>query len=214
MRLALLAATAGAAVLLASFATTPAAATIRTVEANGSGQYATIQLAVAASVTGDIVELGDGTYRGNGNRDVDYGGKRITIRSRSQDPARCIIDCQGDQANQHFGFKFGSGCNRQSVLEYVTVAHGCHTMGGGIYIESGDCTVRGCVLRENTSLGEGGGLHVWGGSALVERCQFLANVCELGAGAAVSLGGASPAVFDHCVFSGNHGATEGGGVRF
>lgn len=192
----------------------PAIATVRTVEANGLGQYATIQLAVAACVNGDVVELGDGIFLGNGNRDIDLGGRRITIRSRSQDPSRCIVDCQADGVNQHFGFKFGYGCNRQSVLECVTVEHGYHSMGGGVYIDAGDCTVRGCILRENTSTGEGGGLHVWGGSAMVEHCTFVGNVSPYGAGAGVSLYSSTPAVFDHCTFIGNHGASEGGGVRF
>ncbi|MHC4721561.1 MAG: InlB B-repeat-containing protein, partial [Planctomycetota bacterium] len=43
---------------------------------------------------GDIVVVGDGVYTGPGNRDLDFHGKLITVRSEVG-PDECIIDCQG-----------------------------------------------------------------------------------------------------------------------
>jgi hypothetical protein len=192
----------------------PARATTYFVAPDGSGDYATIQAAVTHAANGDIIELGDGTFRGNGNRDVDYGNKQIVIRSRSLDPTRCVIDCAAGQSSQHYGFRFGTGCGRLSILQAVTVEHGYGSNAAGIYVEGGDPTIRGCIIRENVATGEGGGLHVWGGAPLVERCVFVANSSPLGAGAAASIGMPDEvAVFDHCVFIGNYGADEGGGVR-
>ncbi|NIO84487.1 MAG: hypothetical protein GTN53_28595, partial [Candidatus Aminicenantes bacterium] len=50
------------------------------VRADGTGDYPTIQAAINAAATGDIIELQTGTYTGNGNRDIDFLGKVITVR--------------------------------------------------------------------------------------------------------------------------------------
>jgi hypothetical protein len=193
----------------------PAHATTYSVMPDGSGDFATIQMAVIAAINGDVIELGDGTFTGPGNRNINFGNKLITVRSQSLDPSRCIIDCEAGPDNRRCGFRFGTGCGRLSVLEGVTIQHGYDSMGGGIYVDTGQPTIRNCILRENTSTGEGGGLRVWGGSPLIERCQFIENSAPYGAGAAASVGSPDhPTVFDHCVFVGNYGAIEGGGVRF
>ncbi len=46
-----------------------------------------IQEGINAAVAGDTVEVADGVYTGNGNRDLDFHGKAITVRSASGDPA-------------------------------------------------------------------------------------------------------------------------------
>lgn len=58
------------------------------------GDYATIQAAVDAAVNGDVVEIADGVYTGAGNKNLDFGGKAITVRSAAGDPTFCIIDCE------------------------------------------------------------------------------------------------------------------------
>ncbi len=48
---------------------------------DGTGDAPTIQAAVDSCEDGDSVELADGGFRGDGNRDVDCGDKGITVRS-------------------------------------------------------------------------------------------------------------------------------------
>ncbi len=46
--------------------------------------------------------VADGIYTGEGNRDIDFLGKAITVRSENG-PESCIIDCQGSEADPHRG---------------------------------------------------------------------------------------------------------------
>ena len=54
---------------------------IISVQPGGGGEYPTIQAAINAATDGEVVELADGTYIGPGNRDLDFLGKGITVRS-------------------------------------------------------------------------------------------------------------------------------------
>ncbi len=196
--------------LVCTFATTPARAATYFVAPDGSGDYPTISAAVQASADGDVIDLGDGTFQGAGNRNIYYDGKEITIRSQSGDPSGCIIDCEGFGT---FGFRFAFQNWRTSVLEGVTITGGHDDFGGGIQCEGGSPTIRNCIIRDCWGE-EGGGLHVWGGEPLVQDCLFADNMATYGAGAAASVGFAETVVFERCTFIRNQAETEGGGVRF
>jgi hypothetical protein len=76
------------------------------------GDYATIQAAIDAAVDGDVVEIADGTYTGAGNKNLDFGGRAITVRSAAGDPTFCIIDCEDDGR----GFYFHSDEGPDSIV--------------------------------------------------------------------------------------------------
>jgi hypothetical protein len=50
-----------------------------------------------------VILLGDGTYTGHGNCDIDFRGKSIVVRSQDRDPSRCTIDCEGSALVPHHG---------------------------------------------------------------------------------------------------------------
>lgn len=118
--------------------------------------YATIQAAIDAAVDGDVVMVADGTYAGPGNRDIDFLGKALTVRS-AHGPANCIVDCQGSEQNRHRGFRFQTLESATSVLDGFTIQQGyapaevtCASTGGGILCrDNANPTIRNCILRWN-----------------------------------------------------------------
>ena len=46
---------------------------------DGTGDFPTIQAAIAAVADGDVILLAAGTFTGEGNRDLDFLGKGITV---------------------------------------------------------------------------------------------------------------------------------------
>ncbi|MBE9507872.1 MAG: hypothetical protein IMY86_07455 [Chloroflexi bacterium] len=160
----------------------------RVVHPDGSGEWPTIQAAVAASEDGDTVELTDGTFTGAGNRDIDFLGKSITIRSQGADPLHCIIDCEGTEADPHRGFLFCSGEGIGSILEGLTIANG--------------------MARQEINGHEGGAVYCGAGaSPVVVNCRFVGNAASGppggGAGGAVACLDNSAPVFVSCAFVGN-----------
>lgn len=92
-----------------------------TVQPDGGGAYPTIQAAVQAAQPGDTIELADGIFAGDGNRDVDLLGKAITIRSQSGDAASCVIDAEGNVEDTHRCFILASGEGPATVLRDLTI---------------------------------------------------------------------------------------------
>jgi hypothetical protein len=114
--------------------------------------YATIQVAIYAAEPGDVIIVEPGTYTGIGNRDIDFLGKAITVKSKNG-PESCIIDCDGSYINNHRGFYFNNGEGRDSVLEGFTIAYGFVAVmcegGAGIYINEASPTISKCIVTNN-----------------------------------------------------------------
>ncbi|MBD3236685.1 MAG: hypothetical protein GF330_08275, partial [Candidatus Eisenbacteria bacterium] len=101
------------------------------VHPDGSGDYATIQEAVNACADGDTIELGDGMFTGEGNRDISWQGKHLVIRSQSGDADACVIDCEGGQTEPHRAFVIEDGDGSSLVLENLTLRSGYASGHGG-----------------------------------------------------------------------------------
>ena len=61
-------------------------------ELAAAGRVIVTQGFIARNIRGDTVLLGQGTFTGAGNRDLDYLGKAIVVASQDGDPASAIID--------------------------------------------------------------------------------------------------------------------------
>ena len=80
----------------------------------------TIQAGIDSASPGDVVIVADGTHTGPGNRDLDFLGKAITVRSASGNPTLCIIECQ----SLGRGFHFRRGETSDSVVQGFTIRGG------------------------------------------------------------------------------------------
>jgi len=126
----------------------------------------TIQAGINAASSGDTVLVANGTYSGPGNREIDFLGKAIVVRSASGDPELCIVDAAGDEP--YSGFYFHSGEDSTSVLEGFTIMNGVghHNFlfwsgpagGGGVACNDAKPLLRDLVIRDNFTLGVGAGL--------------------------------------------------------
>ena len=162
--------------------------------------FATLQKAVNTASNGDTILLADGTYTGTGNRDVDFGGIDLTVKSASNNPATCLIDCQ--QIGRAFNLHNNETAN--SHIIGLTIKNGSAAIsdGGGIYINNSDSmpTVTNCVFTSN-SADFGGGMY--GGAAT--NCIFTGNAASY-RGGGICYGAATK-----CVFTSNSAAGNGGG---
>ncbi len=159
------------------------------------GEFPTIQAAVDYAQDGDTVALWNGVFSGEGNCNVDYLGKDITIRSYEGDPEACIIDCGGE----HRAFlmdELGDG----GTLEFITIRNG-----GGVIRCSGESSplIYGCMFRGNHSLQCGGAAVACSDGACprIVNCVFTENTEAAGSGV-VGVNGGSVSL-QNCTFARN-----------
>ncbi|MCK4304914.1 MAG: hypothetical protein KAY24_11815 [Candidatus Eisenbacteria sp.] len=177
------------------------------VRPDGSGDFPTIQAAIDAADDGDIIELTDGTFAGDGNRDIQGVGLAITVRSQMGNPEACVIDCGGSETEHHRGFYLYPESGSELVLEGVTIENGYATHGGGV-VFSGTVLIANCIFLGNTAAELGGGVEACGGEGTLINCAFVGNSALDGGGVQCDAG---MTVLDGCTFSGNW-ASFGGGL--
>lgn len=94
------------------------------IKPDGTGDHATIQDAIDAAVDGDEILLADGVFKGMGNRNIDFKGKAITLRSKSGSAQDCVVDGEGDYTEIVRVFDFKSDEGRDSMLQDITIRGG------------------------------------------------------------------------------------------
>ena len=188
-------------------------------------QYPSIQAAIDAAVDGDTIILTPGAFRGDGNRDIDFKGKAITLRGTDpNDPnivAATIIDCNGTEDEPHRAFYFRSGEGANSILAGVTIMNGYAEDGGGVYCESSSPTLRKCNFTRNLAQAfedcSGGGMYNYRSSPTLLDCTFSGNSAFAlfhggGSGGGIHNRDSSPTL-TNCTFENNSTAWAGGGMR-
>jgi hypothetical protein len=188
------------------------------------GPKRTIQAAIDASVNGDTVLVADGTYTGPGNRDMDFGGRAIGVRSTGG-WLMCTIDCDASPLDQHRAFRFHTAETSGSVVQGFTIRGGAADLGGAILCEAGASpSILECAFEENAAYptlaggGAGGAIRSEGGSPTITGCSFLRNTAVRAAsvgglgGAIQFLLGGAPVLTD-CTFEENVAYGSGGAVE-
>ncbi len=172
--------------------------------------FATIQFAIDAASEVDTVLIADGTYAGGGNRDLACVGKSLLVKSESDNPDNCIIDCGGSESEPHFGFWFQEGGD--SVLQGITVTNAyvaepafAAIMGGGTLKSNPrgrDFNDRISLVRCDVVENHGHGVRIRsenGGIRVLDQCNISYNQ-----GDGFRSGFSVPQV-SNCTFEGNAG---------
>ncbi len=175
----------------------------------------TIQAGIDVAVDGDTVLVADGTYTGDGNRDIDFLGKAIVLKSLNG-PELTIIDCEGSSADPHRGFYFHTSEDTLSVLEGFTIMNGWADgnypdyMGGGIYGWLASPKITNCMIIGNYAYMYGGGIVFWGSTfpdhPKVMNCVISENIANTGGGIFTG----SSATITNCTISMNSYGYGGG----
>jgi predicted outer membrane repeat protein len=192
------------------------------------GVTGTIQDAIDILDSGDTIIAKPGTYKGPGNRGIDFEGKAITLRSEGGAEAT-IIDCEwGDPA---FSFHSGEGSNTVVDGFTMTRAPGCIVcsgssptivnciltgnvggQGGGIYCNQGSPTIVSCLIHDNVAT-EGGGIFCVNYSdPVIVLCTIYTNLADYGAG--IYCWGYSDPIIAGCWITLNTAGDDGGGLGF
>jgi len=151
------------------------------------------------------------TYTGLGNRDIDFLGKSIRIRSTEpNDPnivAATIIDCNAGSDDPHRGFIFQNAESHDSVLDGLTITR---AYGGGVYCENASPAIRNCTFTHNAAKA-GAGVYINGGGGVITDCVFSSNQAHSGGGLHKHSSPEDDSVLTGCAFINNR-ASYGGAL--
>ncbi len=176
----------------------------------------TIQAGIDAASQGDTVLVAPGTYTGDGNRDIDFGGTDLVLVSEEGAEAT-VIDCEGSRTDYHRGFDFRMGESAAAVIEGFTVRNGYvggdspNDIGGGIRCRPGSPTLVDCVITENSAVAAGGIYCFDGSSPAITHCTISNNTSRLGSGGGLVCLYSSPILTD-CMIVSNDSDFHGGGI--
>lgn len=185
------------------------------------GDQPTIQAGIDASLDGDTVLVAAGTYSGDGNRDLDFNSKAITVMS-ANGAENCVIDCGGSEEENHRGFIFQSGEDENSIVQGFTIRNGYsyYDWGGGILCDDASPSILYCVIRncraisDNMNGGSGGGIACLEySSPKIFYCTIIDNHSTMSSGGIMCASKSAPQIMN-CLISGNTTDYRGGGLGF
>jgi len=166
----------------------------------------TIQAGIDAAVDFDTVLVADGTYAGEGNREISFGGKAVTLAS-ANGREHCIINCGGLR-----GFELDSGEGQLTVIQGFTIVGGYTVWDGGAIYCGGDASP---VIRDNAFVGNSAPGGAGGAVACRNTTQVIGNYFSGNysddLGGALYLGSGSQLVMNN-VFVDNAVLLSGGAI--
>lgn len=183
-------------------------------------QCETIQQAINDANDYDDIVITVGTYTGTGNRDIDFGGKAVTVRGTDPNThdtvVSTIINCQGSQIEPHRGFTFHHGEDANSVLNGLTITNGGGSLWGAIYCYGSSPAIKNCIITNNSMHDHGGGIYCgYGSNAIITNCIISFNTFTVvGYGGGIYCYKSSP-IITNCIITDNSAVgsgRHGGGI--
>ena len=157
-----------------------------TVDANGSGDYTTIQSAIDVVPEASTILVAPGIY----NETIDLGTKNLVISGIGKDVSKTVIDGSGLDSSV---VRISGGQDSSTILQMLTIANG----------------VAGSRLPGNANILAGGGLLVIDSNPRIEFCRIIGNRSGFGGGAYLLR---SESTIADCLFDDNFASADGGGL--
>jgi hypothetical protein len=196
----------------------PAGAATYLVRPDGTGAFPTIQAAVDAVAPGDTIALADGVFRGEGNRDIDFGGKPLVLHSQSGQPEDCVLDCEGSATVPRRAFYCHSWEGNDTLVEGITVRNGWGRddpygmrEGGAVLCDFAAPAFRDCIFTDNHADFGGVFMLIGPSSVSLTRCTFTDNYADLDAGCINCRDVSAPRIVA-CRFENNSAGSRAGGI--
>jgi len=177
------------------------------VTSDGGGDAPTIQAAIDSCTHGDTVLIADGVYTGEGNRDIEFHGRRILVRGENG-PQSTFIDCEGVGSTPRRGFAFTNGEDSSFIVAEITIRRGFGPVfngsnsGGGVLCVSSAPTIRNCVFEGNTAV-VGGALYAYQAAPRLINCTFIGNSAIYGS--TIFAYNNSSVILENCLVAYNQG---------
>ena len=167
---------------------------------NGTvGPKASIQAAIDISFDTDTVIVAPGAYEGAGNRNIDFDGRKITLRSENG-PETCIINCEGSEVDSHRAIYFHSSETVDSIVDGFTITNG-YAWGAGIYCLNSSPTIQNCIIQANASDSKGAAIACDQANPNILSCIISDNYAVEGGAVYASQ---SQLTIDACTFQNNY----------
>lgn len=170
-------------------------------------QYSNIQYAINKAWDGSTIWVADGIYTGEGNRDIDFIGKAITVRSENG-PENCVIDCRATITEPHRAFQFYGAEDPNSILAGFKIINGYQYSGGAILCSSSSPTIADCDMTANTAV-NGGAIFGDDSNFTIVNCVLTGNTATRGG--AISCRKGAPK-FINSTFTANFADSAGGAI--
>ena len=168
-------------------------------------EYSTIRSAILTAKDGDTVLVANGTFTGTSNKNLNFQGKEIIVKSQNG-PENCIIDCRSSGR----AAVFAGGENENTVFSGFTVKNGSSSSGSAVYIQDSSPVITNCIFQSNTTSGDGGAIFCSSADPHISDC-IIRNNTAADDGGGVYLYDSSPAI-TNCLIQDNFATDLGGGV--
>jgi hypothetical protein len=173
------------------------------------GQCPTIQAGVDSAATGDTVLVANGTYTGEGNRNIDLSGKGILLTSENG-PEVTIIDCGGVAR----GFYISTDEDTTTVVRGFTVRNGSWVSGAGFYINLAAPIIEGNIITENEGGYGAAAIDCLNSYAVIRKNRISGNISSGGGGGAIACTGGAVTIIGNLISDNEATYADGGGIWY